>query len=111
MNSLRDHTIIFFPGMDGSGISFEPLGRLIPNDVHIKVIRYPEDRFFSFEETVQCAKDQIGDDRKNVIVIAESFSGPVAVALVGSGELRAECLILCSTFARSPRPLLLEIYY
>ena len=44
-----------------------------------------------------------------MIVLAESFSGPVAVDLVGSGQLKANCLILCSTFATSPRPIVLKI--
>jgi len=95
--------------MDGTGISFEPLGEVLPQDVNIQVIRYPTDKSLSFEETVQCAKDQIQSDQKDVIVLAESFSGPVAIALVGSGQLKAKCLILCSTFARSPRPVLLKL--
>ncbi len=109
MHSLRDHTIVFMPGIDGTGLSFEPLGQVLPKDVRVKVIQYPTDRLLSFEETVQCAKKQIQPDQENMIVIGESFSGPVAVALVGSGQLKAKCLILCSTFARSPRPVLLKV--
>ena len=109
MHSLSDHTIVFMPGMDGTGLSFEPLGQVLPKDVHLKVIQYPMDKLLSFEETVQCAKDQIQSDQEDIIVIAESFSGPVAIALVGSGQLKAKCLILCSTFAKSPRPVLLKV--
>ena len=109
MHPLSGKTIIFLPGMDGTGISFEPLAQALPRDVNVKVIQYPTDRLLSFEETVQCAKEQIQTDQEDVIVIAESFSGPVAIALVGSGQLKAKCLILCSTFARSPRPVLLKI--
>ena len=109
MSTLSGQTIVFLPGMDGTGISFEPLGQLLPQDVNVKVIQYPTDRLLSFEETVQCAKAQIQFDQKNVIVLAESFSGPVAIALVGSGHLKAKCLILCSTFAQSPRPVLLIV--
>lgn len=97
------------PGIDGTGLSFEPLGEVLSKDVRVKVIQYPTDRLLSFEETVQCAKDQIQPDQEDIIVIAESFSGPVAVALVASGQLKAKCLILCSTFARSPRPVLLKL--
>jgi pimeloyl-ACP methyl ester carboxylesterase len=97
------------PGIDGTGLSFEPLEQVLPKDVHVKVIQYPTDRLLSFEETLQCARDQIQPDQEDMIVIAESFSGPVAVALVGSGQLKAKCLILCSTFAKPPRPVLLKI--
>lgn len=105
MHPLSDHKIIFMPGMDGTGLSFEPFGKVLPKDVPVQVIQYPTDKFLNFEETVQCAKDQIRSDQKNVIVIAESFSGPVAVTLIGSGQLHAKCLILCSTFAKSPKPV------
>jgi pimeloyl-[acyl-carrier protein] methyl ester esterase len=109
MRLLSGQTIVFLPGIDGTGVSFGPLGEVLPPDVIAKIIRYPTDKLISFEETVQCARDQIQSDQKEVIVLAESFSGPVAVALVGSGQLKAKCLILCATFARSPRPALLKI--
>jgi len=101
--------LFFFPGMDGTGISFEPLAKMLPQDVNLKLIRYPTDRLLDFKETVQCAKDQIQSDQEDLIVLAESFSGPVAIDLVGSGQLKAKCLILCSTFANSPRPIFLKI--
>ncbi len=109
MHPLSGQTIIFLPGIDGTGISFEPLGQMLPQDVNVKVIQYPTDKLLSFRETVQCASDQIRSDQQDGIVLAESFSGPVAITLVGSGQLKAKCLILCSTFARSPRPLLFKI--
>lgn len=109
MYSLTGQIIIFLPGMDGTGISFEPFRRVLPQNIEIKVIQYPTNELLSFEETVQCAKEQIPYNHEEVIVIAESFSGPVAIALVGSGQLKAKCLILCSTFARSPRPVLLKL--
>lgn len=109
MYPLSGQTIVFLPGMDGTGISFEPLGKVLPQDVNVKIIKYPLDRLLSFEETVQCAKNQIESNQEDVIVLAESFSGPVAIALVGSGQLKAKCLILCSTFAKSPRPVLLKV--
>ena len=95
------------PGMDGTGISFEPLAQLLPHDVNVKVVQYPSDRLLSFEENLQCVRRQVQQD-EDAVVIAESFSGPVAVALIGSGRLKATCLILSATFARSPRPLLLK---
>ncbi len=109
MDPLSGHTIIFLPGIDGTGISFDPLGKALPRDVRVKIVRYPTDRLLGFEETVQYAGDRIETDRENAIVLAESFSGPVAIALIGSGRLKAKCLILCATFARSPRPVLLKI--
>ncbi len=107
MHPLSGGKLVFLPGLDGTGISFEPLGAVLPEDVPVCVVRYPTDRLLSFEETVRCARDQIPWDR-GAIVLAESFSGPVALALAGSGLIRPGCLVLCSTFARSPRPRVLK---
>ena len=98
MHRLSGKTIVFLPGMDGTGTSFEPLGRLLPKDVNVEIIQYPTDRLLNFKETVQCARDQIQSDQEDLIVVAESFSGPVAIDLVVSGQLKAMCLILCVMF-------------
>jgi pimeloyl-ACP methyl ester carboxylesterase len=109
MHPLSSRTIVFLPGLDGTGLSFEPFARVLPPDAAAQVIRYPA-KCLSFEETVACAADQIPSGLEGGVVLAESFSGPVAVALVGSGKLKARCLILCSTFARPPRPVLLRAF-
>jgi pimeloyl-ACP methyl ester carboxylesterase len=109
MHALSGHEVVFLPGIDGTGISCEPLRPLLPRDVPVTVVRYPTDRLLSFEETLHCAMGQIPSAGKDPIVIAESFSGPVAIALIGSGRLRAKCLILAATFARTPRPIGLTI--
>ncbi len=107
MHPLSGRTLVFLPGLDGTGISFEPFGAVLPEDITVRIVRYPADRLLDFEDTVRCARDQIPRDR-DAVVLAESFSGPVALALAGSGLIRPGCLVLCSTFARSPRPLALK---
>lgn len=99
--------IVFLPGLDGTGISFEPIAALLPPSMAATVIRYPNEKL-SFEETVSCAAAQfpLVDD---AIVIAESFSGPVAIELLGSGRVKAKGLVLVATFACSPRPTLLPL--
>jgi pimeloyl-[acyl-carrier protein] methyl ester esterase len=108
MNYLAGRKLVFLPGLDGTGLSFEPLHSFLPPGLRVQVVAYPADRRLDFEQTVQWAADRIQPD-PDAIVLAESFSGPVAVALVGSGRLRAKCLVLCATFARSPRPHLLRL--
>lgn len=104
----KNEHLVFLPGLDGTGLSAEPLMKFIPSDVAFTIVRYPTDKLLSFEETVACAAGQFPAGIVPV-VIAESFSGPVAVQLVVSGLVRAKCLILCATFARSPHPFLFKI--
>jgi pimeloyl-ACP methyl ester carboxylesterase len=89
-------------------MSFEPLRSFLPPGLCVQVVTYPGHRKLSFAQTVQWAADQIRPGAPP-IVLAESFSGPVAIALIGSGQLRARCLIFCATFARPPRPRLLAL--
>ena len=99
--------LVFMPGLDGTGISFEPLSKFLSADIATTVVRYPADRLLSFEEIIACAHDQIKGAQD--IVVAESFSGPVAISLIGSGRLKAKGLILCATFAKAPRRTMLKM--
>jgi pimeloyl-[acyl-carrier protein] methyl ester esterase len=108
MEYLRDQSFILMPGLDGTGLSFEPFLKFIPDNVHITVIRYPTDKLLSFEETVECAAAQVFPGQPGV-VIAESFSGPVAVEMIASGRVAAKALVLCATFAKSPHPIIWSI--
>jgi pimeloyl-ACP methyl ester carboxylesterase len=103
MAAIPRSRIIFMPGMDGTGIAFEPLIQVLPREVDYSVVRYPSDRPLSFEETLDSAEAQIAGD-PNAVLVAESFSGLVAVSLLGNGRIGARALVLCAAFARSPRP-------
>ena len=110
MSCLERKKLIFLPGIDGSGISFEPFRRVLPESIDALVVSYPADKLLSFAESVRCAREQIGNfSAAGAIVVAESFSGLVAIELIGSGSLSPQCLVLSSAFARSPRPVLLKI--
>jgi pimeloyl-[acyl-carrier protein] methyl ester esterase len=101
MSFPHNKHLVLMPGLDGTGLSFEPLLTLLPPDVKVTVIRYPTDKFQSFAETIECAARQV-TSAASPVVIAESFSGPVALQLIGSGRIKASHLVLCATFARSP---------
>jgi len=107
MTGFEILTLLFMPGIDGTGISFEPLRPFLPENIIPTVISYPTDRTLDFRETVEHAARQIRFTPD--FVLAESFSGPVAVALLASGFIRTKGLILSATFARAPRPGLMKI--
>jgi pimeloyl-[acyl-carrier protein] methyl ester esterase len=108
MKWLGNQHLVLMPGLDGTGLSFEPILPLLPADAKITIVRYPTDKLLSFEETVECAALQIPIGVPP-IVIAESFSGPVGIQMIGSGRVKAKALILCATFAKSPRPIVWRI--
>jgi pimeloyl-ACP methyl ester carboxylesterase len=108
MKRLSNQNLVLMPGIDGTGLSFEPLLPFLPANAKITIVRYPTDKLLSFEETVECAAAQIPAG-KHPIVIAESFSGPVAIQMIASGRIKAKALILCATCAKSPRPIVWRI--
>ncbi|HEY6874339.1 MAG TPA: alpha/beta hydrolase [Geobacteraceae bacterium] len=108
MRQLDSVKIVFMPGLDGTGISFEPIAKVLPPTVAATVITYPNVEQ-SFEESVNSAAAQFPPDEDS-LVIAESFSGPVAIELLASGRIKAKGLVLAATFASSPRKTLLPLF-
>ena len=89
MRELNGDKIVFLPGLDGTGISFEPLAKLFPPTITATVITYPNEKQ-SFEETVNCAAAQFPAD-EGILVVAESFSGGNRAYCVGQGKGKRSC--------------------
>lgn len=54
----------------------------------------------SFDDYVNTAETMLPSE--NAVVLAESFSGPIALALMARYPARIVCAVLCATFAVSP---------
>jgi hypothetical protein len=98
---------IFLPGLDGTGLSYGPLGEKMPENARVTVVSYPPDRKLSYMELVQCAYDRLPQN-KPLVLIAESFSGPIAITLARSFFLRIKGIVFCATFMKYDRPFLLR---
>lgn len=93
--------LVLLPGMDGTGLMFGPfLGVLEGMDA--QVLRYPPE-LTAYPDCVAFARAQLPVDRP-FLLLGESFSGPVAIALAAEQPKGLLGLVLCSTFARSPHP-------
>jgi len=101
-------TLIMLPGLDGTGRLFTPLLRELPGWVKPTVISYPVDRELSYSQLASYVRQSISKNSR-VVLLAESFSGPVAIALA-AGHKEIAGLILCSTFSSSPRPFLVMFF-
>jgi pimeloyl-ACP methyl ester carboxylesterase len=100
--------LILLPGLDGTGILFEPLAMELNGQVPLRVMRYPAEQGLSYEALADFVLNQI-EGLARIILVAESFSGPVAVLLAKRLGHRLEGIVFCATFARSPRPFLLQM--
>ena len=100
---MGEATIILLPGMDGTGELFSPLLGVIPPGVKARVVSYPVDRATSYDVLVGVVGEALADEPA-VVLVAESFSGPVALryALANPGRVRA--VVMCASFVRPPAP-------
>lgn len=98
--------LILLPGLDGTGILFRPLLAALPKDIQSKVIAYPPDQAISLAEHAQLVARQL--PREDVVLLAESFSGLVALVLLAESSARIKGVIFVASFAEPPRPLLLR---
>lgn len=99
--------LILLPGLDGTGLLFQPLLEQLGNSLSAQVIRYPPDQCLSVQELAAQVRQEVAFDHDTVL-LAESFSGLVAMELLRQG-IPLHSVIFCASFASAPRPWLLQL--
>ncbi len=94
-------TLVLMPGLDGTGKFFDPIIPLLQADFNLQIVTYPD--LDSFEAYVDCALSQLPTEA-GFSLLAESFSGPVAIAAMAQRPGLVGPSVLSSTFVRSPLP-------
>lgn len=107
MRDYKEITLVLLPGLDGTGKLFKPFLSALPLDIRTQVIVYPPDQLLSLSEYALLVERQLPPGR--IVLLAESFSGPVALTLLSKLEKPVETVIFCASFAEPPRPLLLRL--
>ncbi len=100
-------TLLLLPGLDGTGLVFGPLVTQLPAEIETQLVRYPADRLMSLQEHVTFAKKQF-PKKKPFVLLAESFSGPIALQLLADPPENLIGVIFVATFAHHPSPFLLD---
>lgn len=94
---------ILLPGLDGSGQFFDAFAAEIARFADPVVVRYPDVHGLSYDDLADYVAATLSVDQAYFIV-AESFSGPVAISIAARHPGQLKCLVLVATFARSPFP-------
>jgi pimeloyl-[acyl-carrier protein] methyl ester esterase len=89
--------------MDGSGEFFAPFAAELAPEIESKVVSYPASEI-GYGELAAHARKALPD--RPYILVGESFSGPVAIALAASAPPGLRGVVLVCSFARSPLPRL-----
>jgi len=96
-------TLVLLPGMDGTGLLFAPFIAALQGACEVVALAYPNDRPLGYDalrDWALAALPAVGP----LVLLGESFSGPVAIALAAALPERTKGLVLCCTFVRNPWP-------
>ena len=94
---------VVLPGMDGTGALLDGFIAAMAPRFDTEVIAYPRDRALGYAELAEFVHPRLPTDRP-YLLLGESFSGPVAIALAAQRPPYLAGLVLCASFARAPRP-------
>lgn len=93
--------LVLLPGMDGTGELFSEFAAAFPEEFETTIIRYPTERCLSnseLEDLIRAACP-VSDP---FVLLAESFSTPLAIQYAASNPVNLVGLVLCAGFATSP---------
>jgi pimeloyl-ACP methyl ester carboxylesterase len=100
--------LVILPGLDGTGARFADFIREIAPAVDARVIPFPTDEPLGYAELETLVRQALPADRRFVL-LAESFSGPLAIRIGADPPPGLAGVILCGTFAKNPYPWLRRV--
>lgn len=93
--------LVLLPGLDGTGLLFEPFIHTLPPWISPLVISYPPDQVLSYADLLRYLRVHIPTD-ENFVLLAESFSGPLAIEFAVLAPETLKAIILCASFISNP---------
>jgi pimeloyl-ACP methyl ester carboxylesterase len=96
--------IILLPGMDGTGLLYESFCAAMGAEFSVVPMRYPVSAPLGYRELEALVSSQLPGTGP-YLILAESFSGPIGIAIAATAPPGLCGLILCCSFAKNPMPL------
>lgn len=103
-------TLVLLPGLDGTGQLFQDFVAALGAEVEVVVAAYPANVSLGYAELEDIARSFLPQDRPYYL-LAESFSGPIAIGIAASAPPGLRGLVLCCSFARNPLPMLAPLRF
>ena len=97
---------VLLPGLHGSARLFTPFVLAAPDGATFTTVAYPPSGPQDYDTLTAHARDTLPQNRSYTLV-AESFSGPVAIRLAAERPRGLTRLVLVATFATAPLPRVL----
>ena len=96
-------TLVLMPGLDGTGLLFERFASALPPDIQTRIIKYPQ-HAARLDEYAAVVAEALPTGR--VVLLAESFSGIVALDLLRNHQVSVESVIFVASFGSTPHRFL-----
>lgn len=100
--------IVILPGLDGTGALVSEVERRLVSAHSVIRFRYPS-HLYSYDDLQEWVSAKLPSD--DFILVAESFSGPLAIMIAEQDPLGLRGIVLVASFARSPRRLPVFLTY
>jgi pimeloyl-ACP methyl ester carboxylesterase len=98
---VNQKSLILLPGLHGTDDLFGPLLSVIPASLNPRIVTYPPDQTLSYDALLEIIERQLRCEQE-MILIAESFSGPLAVRFAAAHPTRMRAVVLVASFVKSP---------
>jgi len=93
--------LVLLPGMHGTGELFSEFMRMMPEPKHIEAPHYPTGTSPSYNQ-LQAMVECIAPTSEDFVLLAESYSTPLAIQYAATNPPNLRALIICAGFATSP---------
>jgi pimeloyl-ACP methyl ester carboxylesterase len=97
---------LLLPGLDGSGRLFAPLLAAGPRAFDAEPVSFPPDLPLGYDALADLVRPRL--PRRRFVLLAESFSGPLAVRLAAERPRGLAALVLAASFLHRPLDPLLH---
>jgi pimeloyl-ACP methyl ester carboxylesterase len=98
-------TLVLLPGLDGTGKLFAEFLQALDLGVRTQIVPYPPDVPLGYDQLEPLVRAAL-PTRGPLVLLGESFSGPIAIRIAARPPPALAGLILCVTFASNPYPRL-----
>jgi pimeloyl-[acyl-carrier protein] methyl ester esterase len=92
---------VLLPGMDGTGALFSEFIAVLPSTFEAVTVSYPTERYLPYSELEDIVRAACPISEP-FMLIAESFSTPLALQYAATNPANLAGLVLCAGFATSP---------
>lgn len=99
---------IVLPGMDGTGKLLRRFCQAAPDSHAVSAIALPAKRMDGFRSLARHVANELPIDER-VLLVAESFSGPIAVNVAADYHDRVIGIVLVATFVDPPTPFVARL--